>query len=351
MRIVVVGGGYAGVLAANRLAKAVDAEITVVNPRPDFVERVRLHQQVAGTAVAAAPLGSMLRDGIATRVAAARKVGDGAVTLDDGSTLDFDYALLAVGSTVEPMAGTVPIGSWEGAQRARAALAALPAGALVAVVGGGATGVETAAEVATARPDLRVRVVGSPVAATFTGRARRLVRDGLARVGVEVTDDEVVSVDGGDVALASGAGFAADLVLWAIVSGVPELAAASGLDVDAEGRVLVDEFLRSTSDERVFAIGDCAGVPGTRFACQSATDQAGRAATALAAMIAGRRPKPYSVRYLARCVTLGRRAAVAQFTHLDDTPRDAALSGRTAVVLKELATRGAKFGARTGFGA
>ena len=47
-RIVVIGGGYAGVLAANRLRRRPGLDITLVNPRPQFVERIRLHQLVVG---------------------------------------------------------------------------------------------------------------------------------------------------------------------------------------------------------------------------------------------------------------------------------------------------------------
>ena len=162
MKVVVVGAGYPGMYAANRIAKTVkSAEITVINPRPDFVERVRLHQQLAGTATAATPLTSMLRTSITSRVATVDKIGAGGIHLDDGTSLDFDYAFLAVGSTVVPMPGTIPVGTWEGAEQARVALAALPASSTVTVVGGGATGIETAAEVAEARPDLLVRIVGS----------------------------------------------------------------------------------------------------------------------------------------------------------------------------------------------
>ena len=48
-QIVVVGGGYAGVLAANRLLQRADVDVALINPRPQFVERIRLHQLVAGT--------------------------------------------------------------------------------------------------------------------------------------------------------------------------------------------------------------------------------------------------------------------------------------------------------------
>ena len=47
--VVVIGGGYAGVMAANRLMQRDDVTVTLINPRPDFVHRVRLHQLVGGS--------------------------------------------------------------------------------------------------------------------------------------------------------------------------------------------------------------------------------------------------------------------------------------------------------------
>lgn len=357
MKIVVVGAGYAGTLAANRIAKRVkDAEITVINPRAHFVERVRLHQRLVGTATAMAPLSSMLRDGIESRVSTVEKIGDGTVVLEKGERIDFDHAILAVGSTTKPMPGTVPIGSWDGAERARTALAELPAGSTVTVIGAGPTGIETAAEVAEARPDVRVRLVGSPIGGTLYDRARQRVRDGLARLKVELVDDMVTEVAPGsgeyegEVLLRSGRSLPSDLTLWAIVSGVPALAADSGLEVDADGRVVVDEFLRSATDERIFAVGDCAAVPGARFACQSAGPQAAQAANSIARRAGGRALKPYAVRYVSLCISLGRGDAVLQPTRRDDSPLRTYLAGRTAVVLKETACRGGKYGARTGLG-
>jgi hypothetical protein len=82
MKVVVVGAGYASTLAANRLARKVkDAEIMVINPRPDFVERVRMTQQVAGTGTAATPIAEMLRKGVSARVGAVEKIGNGTVAL------------------------------------------------------------------------------------------------------------------------------------------------------------------------------------------------------------------------------------------------------------------------------
>ncbi|MBB5925271.1 NAD(P)/FAD-dependent oxidoreductase [Streptomyces echinatus] len=352
MKVVVVGAGYAGTFAANRVAKKVrGAEVTVVNARPEFVERIRLHQRIAGTAAAATPLTSMLRAGVASRIGTVEKIGDGTVLLDDGESLGFDHLFLAVGSTVRPLAGTVPVGTWEGAERARTALAALPAGSTVTVVGGGPTGIETAAEVADARPGVRVRLIGSSVAACLSGGARQRALAALSRLGVEVVDDGVEEAADGVLRLRSGREVPSALTLWAIVEGVPELAARSGLDVDAEGRVVVDAYLRSVTDQRIFAVGDCAGVAGSRFGCQTAAPQARAAADALARLAEGREPEPYALRYVARCVSLGRKDAVAQFTHPDDSLKESYLKGGTAVAFKRIVYTGTKYGSRKAIGA
>ncbi|WP_067845085.1 NAD(P)/FAD-dependent oxidoreductase [Nocardia lijiangensis] len=355
MQVVVVGSGYAGTLVANRVSKKVkDAEITVINPRPDFVERVRLHQQIAGTASAATPLVEVLREGITARVGTVDKIGNGTVALTDGARIDFDYVFLAVGSTVAPMPGTVPVGTWEGAQQAREALTALPAGSQVTVIGGGPTGIETAAEIAEARTDLRVRLVGSAVGGGLADGARRRLRAGLERLTIDIVDDDVLEIGSGAgqfdgvVRLRLGWDLASDLTLWAIVSDVPDLAARSGLAVDPRGRAVVDEFLRSVSDERIFAVGDCAAVPGARFACYTALPQAIHAADNFARLHKGRKPKPHSFPYWNRGISLGRKDAITQFTHADDSVRRAYLAGRVAVTLKEMGAHSAFSTARAG---
>ena len=47
--VVVISGGYAGVMAANRLTRREDVTVTLINPRTSFVERLRLHQLVGGS--------------------------------------------------------------------------------------------------------------------------------------------------------------------------------------------------------------------------------------------------------------------------------------------------------------
>ncbi|ARQ68499.1 NAD(P)/FAD-dependent oxidoreductase [Streptomyces marincola] len=355
MKVVVVGAGYAGTLAANRLAKKVGAAgITVVNPRADFVQRIRLHERVAGATGAAAPLTSMLREGIATRLGAIDKIGDGQATLADGEVLPFDHLVLAVGSTVAPLPGTVPVGTWEGAEEARTALAGLPGGSMVTVVGGGPTGIETAAEIAYGRPELRVRLVGETIAASLSERARQRVRLGLRRLGVEVVEDRVERIEpgagegGGDlVRLRSGGPFVSHLTVWGVIGSVPDLAARSGLEVDAGGRAVVDRHLRSVTDPRILAVGDCAAVPGSRASCATAMPQGAHAGDTLARVIQGREPAAFSMGYVGQALSLGRRDGVVQASRRDDTVRDFHLAGRAAAVLKERVCRFTVYGART----
>ncbi|GAB2680535.1 hypothetical protein GCM10027088_70620 [Nocardia goodfellowii] len=156
-KVVVVGGGYAGTLAANRLQTREDVEITLVNPRPQFVERIRLHQLVAGTGAAAQDFGAMLGARVRLIVDSVTRIDTAArsVRLASDRTLRYDYLIYAVGSTAATPASipgaaefAYPLGEWEHAQRLRAAIGALPRDARITVVGGGPTGIETAAELA-----------------------------------------------------------------------------------------------------------------------------------------------------------------------------------------------------------
>src|SRR5262245_38226160 len=91
--VAVIGGGYAGVMAANRLTQRDDVRVTLINPRPTFVERIRLHQLVGGSDDAVVDYRKVLRRGIrlvvdtVTRIDAAER----SVTLATGGTLGYDY--------------------------------------------------------------------------------------------------------------------------------------------------------------------------------------------------------------------------------------------------------------------
>src|SRR5262245_23135544 len=73
--VVVIGGGYAGTLAANRLRSNPGVDVSLINPRAAFVERIRLHQMVVGSGSATVDLTDMLDPSV-------RLIVDTAVQID-----------------------------------------------------------------------------------------------------------------------------------------------------------------------------------------------------------------------------------------------------------------------------
>ncbi|WP_329101393.1 hypothetical protein OG792_20940 [Micromonospora sp. NBC_01699] len=99
-KVVVVVGGYAGTLAANRLRKRDDVDVALVNRRLKFIERMRLHQFVVGTGDATADYGSLLAEGIGLVVESATRIDAAARTarLASGRDLDYGFRVYLVGS-------------------------------------------------------------------------------------------------------------------------------------------------------------------------------------------------------------------------------------------------------------
>ncbi|MBB5955491.1 NADH dehydrogenase FAD-containing subunit [Saccharothrix tamanrassetensis] len=351
-RIVVIGAGYAGLAAAKLAAKWTDAEVTLVNARDRFVERVRLHQLAAGQVLRDLPLADLLRgtgvDLVVDRVTAidpqTRKI-----TLTDG-TLGYDRLVYAVGSHAD--LDSVPgvrehahtVATREDAERLRTDLAQART---VAVVGGGLTGVEAAAELAESHPELTVVLVtGGVPGAALSEKARRYLHRTFARLGVEVRENaHVTSVDAEGLRLADGGRVPADTVVWTAGFRVPELAREAGFAVDHNGRVVVDQTLTSVSHPEVLAIGDAAAIRRPdglelRMACATGLPTAQRAVRALADRMRGLEPKPFRFSYINQCISLGRRHGLIQFVRGDDSPREAVLTGRLAARYKEAVVRG-----------
>ncbi|MFI6364639.1 NAD(P)/FAD-dependent oxidoreductase [Nocardia sp. NPDC050630] len=348
-RIVVLGAGYAGLAAARRLARtARDAHITVVDARASFIERVRLHQYGAGQSIPEWDLRELLEPKRIHFVQAwARGIEHKRVVLDGAPDLEYDSLIYALGSTNDPgVQGAAEyaysIATPEDSEYLRTGI---PSGRTV-VVGGGATGIELAAELAESRSDSRVLLLGSDEPASWlSARARDHVRRVLARLGVEIRSDaKVIEVTPEGVRLADGSVVEAAATVWTAGFGVPALAQRSGLAVDVHGRVLTDETLRSISHPDVYAAGDAAVIAGPggrelRMACATALPTGKYAADAVIARLAGRAPRELRFRYILQCISLGRRDGVIQALRADDSPGRIVLTGRTAAVFKEQVVR------------
>jgi NADH dehydrogenase len=356
-KVVVIGGGYAGTLAANRLQQDTGIDITLVNPRPKFVQRLRLHQHAAGTGDATADYGTLIGDGVRLVVDSATRIDTAArkVLLESGGALDYDYVIYAVGSTAAVPASVpgaaefaYPMAEFEYAQRLRAALNELPLQAWITVVGAGLTGIEMAAELAEQGRTVML-VCGGRLAPSFGEPARRAVAKWLDKNGVGVLESDVVAEVRPDaVVFSDGAVRPSAVTIWAGGFGVPELAARSGLRTDALGRLLTDETLTSVDDDRIVAAGDAVATSAQplRMCCAAAFPTGATAADTVLSRIAGTRPAVFSLAYLGSCLGLGRRSAVMQFTHKDDTPVDRHIRGRMTGAIKEVVLKGTLWGMR-----
>ncbi|GAA4543782.1 NAD(P)/FAD-dependent oxidoreductase [Pseudonocardia xishanensis] len=341
-KVVVLGGGYAGTLAASHLRTDADTDVTLVNPRPEFVQRIRLHQLVAGTGEAALGYDGLLAEGVRLVVdeAARIDVPGRRVELASGAVLDYDYLVYAVGSRgAVPPAHAYPIAEVEHARLLRAALVDLPADAPVTVVGGGLTGIETAAELAEQGRSVAL-VTGGTLAPSLSEKGRRSIAATLAGLGVTVLDDVVTEVREGAVVLGAGERPSA-VTVWTAGFAVPDLAARSGLRTDEVGRLVTDDTLTSIDDDRIVAAGDAAAPSGRalRMSCQAAQPMGLQAARTVLSRIAGTEPRALDPRFVGSCVSVGRHAGTVQVARKDDTPLDVVVGGRLGARIKELVCR------------
>jgi NADH dehydrogenase FAD-containing subunit len=117
------------------------------------------------------------------------------------------------------------------------------------------------------------------------------------------------------------------------------LAAAAGLPVDPQGRLVVDGNLRVLDHATIYAAGDAAAT-GLRMACATAMPMGAYVADHLAALLNNNAlPAPFQFGYLGQCISLGRHDGLVQFVHADDTPKPRVLTGWIATRIKELICR------------
>lgn len=334
-RVLLVGGGHAHVqvLRAMMMRPWPEARVTVVLDTP-----VAIYSGMAPGFVARQYRASELEIDVVplARRAGAEVVLDAAVgvapaarrvLLESRPPLAYDFVSFDIGSTVagldlpgvrEHACATRPI------SRLVAEIESVSAAFLagdrsrrfeVVVAGGGAGGVELAFTLrerllrdqeadagGPARP-LRVTLLqaqgevlpGFP--RSLAGRARRHAEERGIRVR---TGTEVAEAAAGRVVLRGGESLPADALVWAVGAGSRETLRDSTLALDDRGFVLVRPTLQTVSDDRVFAVGDCATLadrPGTAKAGVYAVRQGPYLAENLRRAVAGRpltryRPQP-----------------------------------------------------------
>ncbi|OAA24003.1 NADH dehydrogenase [Frankia sp. EI5c] len=383
-RVVVVGGGFAGLRLLRRLEALLPAdraELLVISPVDHLLYTSLIPQVCASTVeprhLAVALLAVLKRTELflGDVVSADFQARTVTVRSADGSTrpVHWDRLVLAPGSvTATPdvpglaehalglktldeavalrdhVLSRLELAEATKDRRHRAALCTF------VVVGGGYTGTELAAQMAaftrraaatypSLRPaDVRWLLVDHAprllhdLAPALGKRAARV----LARRGIEVRlGTSAVEIGADSITLATGgpnvrrhARLPTHTVVWCAGVRPSPLAAALELPTN-HGRIVTDEFFRVPAVDGVFALGDVAAVPDstrggapTGQTAQHAVRQGAAAARNVAASLGVRKPRPYRHHDLGFVVDLGGRDAVAN-------PFGLTLSGLPAAVL------------------
>ena len=351
-RVVVVGGGFAGLSAVRELSRA-DADVLLLDRDPYTAFQPLLYQVATG-ALNPGDITYALRsfagrfDNVAfrrSRVTGLDPAGR-RVRLDDGEEVGYDYLVLACGVTAnffgipgaEEHARTTytrgaaidvrdrMLGNLEAFAQGREG-AVEP---VAVVVGGGPTGVEMAGALAELRnaglpyayPEVdpkRVRVLlvemTDKVLAPFDPKLREYAAAALRERGVELRLGVAVQEVRSDcVVLAGGERVPAAATIWATGVKVDDAVSGWGLPQGRGGRIQVGPDLRVEGFPEIFAVGDVAAdrdAPLPQLA-RPAIDGGRHAAAQVRRLLAGEPTEPFTYHDRGTAATIGRSDAVVQ---------------------------------------
>lgn len=222
----------------------------------------------------------------------------------------------------------------------------------VAIVGGGATGVELAAELRNAasqlaayglgdiRPEnMRITLLeaGERILPALPARVAQPALQTLQELGVDIrTGCAVEEVDADGLQLADGTRIIASLKVWAAGVRAPDiLGGLDGLESNRSHQLAVRQTLQTTRDDDVFAMGDCAACPMPGDSgrtvpprAQAAHQQATMLARSMARRLQGRPLPEFRYRDYGSLVSLSRFSAVGNL--MGNLTGDIRLEGRLA---------------------
>jgi NADH:ubiquinone reductase (H+-translocating) len=357
-RVVVLGGGFAGIGAAKNLKKS-DVDVVLVDGHDYHTFQPLLYQVATGLLEQPAvghPIRDLFHKQDNVRIHQDRVTGIDLdareVSFGELEPERYDYLVLALGAEVNffgvegaaehafplyTLSDAVRLKNhvlerWEAADRNPQLVAD---GALnMVVVGGGPTGVETAGAMAELYsgvfrndyPDVdpeQARIVlveASPeIFGMFKPDIRSYTEEALSKRGVQVMTGEVVeSVSPEKVTLKSGTALPAHTLVWGAGLQGNALVRSLGLELERGNRIAVDGELRIPSHPEVFAVGDIAAIADPKT--EQVLPQLGSVALqsgehvgeTIARSVEGKETKPFKYRDKGTMATIGRGAAVVQ---------------------------------------
>ena len=373
-KVLVVGGGFAGLAAAVSAARELDAleiasgEVKVTLINRDAFTCIRVRNYERDLSEVRVPLDDVLGPADVERVEGEVSAVDAArqqVTVKvagNEKTLDYDRLVLAAGSQLyEP---DIPglrefsfnVDSYDAGVRLNKHVAALPMAPAgpgqytVLVLGAGLTGIEAACEMPVKLRDAVARAGISSahlrtiladhaphVGSNMGDSARPVIEQALESLGIERrTGVAVKSIDAHGVTLVGGERIEADTVVWTAGMRADLLTEQFAAQRDRFGRLPVDQYLRVIGINDVFAAGDVAtlaidGVHASVMSCQHARPMGRFAGHNVVCDLLGKPMLPLRVDWYVTCLDLGPWGAV----YTEGWDRHVAISGMNAKSIKQ----------------
>ncbi len=360
-RVVIVGGGFAGLYTAQGLGDA-PVRITVIDRQNHHLFQPMLYQ-VATAALSpadiASPIRSILREQQNTEVVlgevSAIQLAERKLSMSDGSTFDYDYLVLATGARHsyfgrdewEPFAPGLKsledaeeirrrvLLSFERAEREPDPMKR-HAHLTFVVVGGGPTGVEVAGALAEIRKfalrrdfrriDPREATVmllegGPRLLNSYPTELSERAKAELRRLGVEVRLETMVSDIRPGHVVAGGWTIPTQTVVWAAGNAASPLTRTLGTPLDRAGRVVVEPDCTVPGHPEVFVLGDAAAFKDDRYGtlpgiCPVAIQMGQYASRVIAGDLAGKPRRPFQYWDKGQLAVIGRGHAVADIWRL-----------------------------------
>lgn len=358
--IVIIGAGFAGLMAAVRLSRKSDQypmQITLINASEDYIIRPRLHEWATNQTQDRQKIGDML-SGTGVEFIKAwvtnlhPKQNSMTIQTESGTaTISYDSLIVALGShpntkAIDGIADYAYIfdaHAERGAEALRQKLLAYQhSNANVVVIGGGATGIEGATHIKSLNPHLDVTIVTREALGSFKqdARVQREIQASFSEQNILVHDNSSVTrIEKEAVILGDGTQLPYDVCVWAGGFIAPTLGRDAGLEVNAQNQILIDPYQRALGYSNIIAVGDCAmpvEVPGQpyRMCCPVAMTMGAHAADNIIRSLAGKTEKPLSFDYYGQGIQLGINDAIGWLAYPDDQVHLAVTRGKPAMMIR-----------------
>jgi len=324
-RVVIIGGNFAGLVAASRLS--CDHDVTVVDPRADFEWTPNIHELLSGVKERAGVVlpraecvnryGHTFIQDLVTGI----DRDSNSVTTETGHVLPYDACLVAAGSvrTTFGVEGAdehaLGFRSVDDAERIGSRLDKLATRkrrASVVIVGGGVSGIEAVGEILRRREqgdefDIHIVEVASDILGEQVDGLASDAAQRFAAYPVTVhTNTSVQKVSERSVVLDTGEKLTSDLCIWSAGMTLPEFLRDAGLKEADDKWLPVDETLKSDYADNIFIAGDCAALPApVRKQAYYAMDMGEVAGENINRLLEGRRPKPFRATPMPMLISFG----------------------------------------------